>query len=142
MNRATLRQVLTTHFTKDELRNLYFDLGVDYEALPDQGKDAKVRELIAHFEHRGCITELVVRIKQVRPNAFESVPSDERLESRRDTLQQKWDLLNEKINRLHKAHVVEAGVTVEFQLEQEIKKAEAIQAQIGDELDQIEHSLQ
>ncbi|MCP4538843.1 MAG: hypothetical protein GY832_17045 [Chloroflexi bacterium] len=97
MDRATLRQVLAKHFTKDELRTLYFDLDVDYEALPDQGKDAKIRELIAHFANRERTAELLDGIRQARPGVIESyslpdVPglalSEKHLESQRDTLPQ------------------------------------------------------
>jgi len=150
MDRATLRQILTKHFNTDELHNLYFDLSVDYEVLPDQGKDAKIRELIAHFVHRERTAELVDGIRQARPGVIESYPlpdapgrtlADKRLESQRDTVQQEWDILSEKVKRLRKAHAVEAGVMIKFQLEQEILETEARLAQLGDELGRIEHLL-
>jgi hypothetical protein len=157
MDRATLRQVLSIHFNKDELRGLYFDLGVDYEALPERGKDAKIRELIAHFEQRGRTVELVDKIRQIRPQAFESetspdsskdgfvnhtLSSNERLKLQLDALRQEWNPLHEKMKRLRKAHAVEAGVTVKFQLEQQILATEARMAQIDEEMERIEQLLQ
>jgi hypothetical protein len=39
---AMLRHNVTGYFNDGELRNLCFDLGVDYESLPGQGKEGKV----------------------------------------------------------------------------------------------------
>ena len=66
---AELRQILTAHFDDSELRDLCFDLGVDYESLSGQGKSDKARELVAYFERRGHTLELVKTCRQLRPNA-------------------------------------------------------------------------
>ncbi len=67
--RGQLRQILTRHFDDSELRDLSFDLGVDYEALPGRSKQDKARELIAHLERRDRIAELVQACYRLRPRA-------------------------------------------------------------------------
>ena len=68
VDRATLRQILTTYFNESELRNLCFDLGVDYDNLPGEGKGDKARELVALFERCGRPHELVEACQRLRPN--------------------------------------------------------------------------
>lgn len=69
MDLAKLRRILVCYFNDSELRDLYFDLGVDYEALPGQGKRDKARELIAYLDRQERITELVRLGYQLRPHA-------------------------------------------------------------------------
>ena len=52
-----LRQILAERFNEGELRTLCFDLGIDYENLPGQGKADKARELVAYFQRRGDIAK-------------------------------------------------------------------------------------
>ena len=63
-----LRRLLVQQFDINELRTVCFDMNIDYEGLPGDGKGAKVRELLAFLERRGRIHELVDTIKQVRPD--------------------------------------------------------------------------
>lgn len=63
-----LRQVLATRFSEGELQDLCFDLRVDYDSLPGQGKNDKARELIAHLHRRDHILELIRTGEQVRPD--------------------------------------------------------------------------
>ena len=65
--RAKLRQNLAHYFSEDDLCNLCFDLGVDYENFPDT-KSGMARELVAHLERCGRIPELLDICKQRRPN--------------------------------------------------------------------------
>lgn len=69
VDRAKLRQTLADSFSEDELRDLCFDLGVDYENLPGAGKSGKARELIAYAQRRGSLDKLVEQARQLRPNA-------------------------------------------------------------------------
>ena len=64
-----LRQILTNYFDMSELRTLCFDLGVDYESLPGDGKGDKARELVAYFERRGYFSRLVEACYKLRPQA-------------------------------------------------------------------------
>jgi hypothetical protein len=63
-----LRTLLVERFNLEELRTLCFDLGVEYENLPGEGKSAKARELVAHLARRGRTQELVRLIVELRPD--------------------------------------------------------------------------
>jgi hypothetical protein len=63
-----LRNVLIRHLNKGELRTLCFDLGVDYEILPDQNKADMARELVAYLDHYDRIPDLVASGKKRRPD--------------------------------------------------------------------------
>lgn len=63
-----LRQNIIWSFNDGELRTLCFDLGVDYDNLPGDGKENKARELISYCERHGNVVELVNRCIEVRPN--------------------------------------------------------------------------
>ena len=54
-----LRKILTNRFNESELRDLCFDLGLDYDDLPGAGKKDKARELVAYYHRRGRIGELI-----------------------------------------------------------------------------------
>jgi hypothetical protein len=72
---ARLRRILTTRLGERELRDLCFDLGVDYDGLPGAGTGNKARELIAHLERHDRITHLIAIGKQLRPDiAWEHPP--------------------------------------------------------------------
>jgi hypothetical protein len=72
-----LRRILTTRFSDGELRTLCFDLGIDYAALPGEGKADKARELVAYFERRDRILELIDIGKRVRPDiSWNDLPED------------------------------------------------------------------
>jgi hypothetical protein len=63
-----LRQILSRRFDEGELRTLCFDSGMDYDSLPGTGKADKARELVAYFERRERIPDLVRIGKQLRPD--------------------------------------------------------------------------
>ncbi len=67
-SRAQLRRVLDEYFNETELRNLCFDMGIDYEGLSSGGKADKARELIAHCDRHGRVDELERRCRELRPN--------------------------------------------------------------------------
>lgn len=66
--RARLRQRLVDSFSDEELRTLCFDLGVEYENLPAQGKAGKARELTAHLDRTGDLPKLIEKCHRLRPN--------------------------------------------------------------------------
>ena len=68
---AELRQTLSTRYSESELRDLVFDLGLDYDNLPGDGKAGKARELVAYCDRHGLIAELVEAMKKGRPDVFE-----------------------------------------------------------------------
>jgi hypothetical protein len=66
--RARLRQELTDHFSEEELRTLCFDMALDYESLPAQGKAGKAREIVAQVERNDATTKLIEQCRLLRPN--------------------------------------------------------------------------
>jgi hypothetical protein len=56
---VTLRQILSTRLSEEELRTLCFDLGVDYENLGGESKAAHARELVSYFERRERLDDLI-----------------------------------------------------------------------------------
>ncbi len=67
MSLSRLRQILVDRFDDGELRDLCFDLGIDYESLPGKGKSDRARELIAHLERRDGIPRLLAVVRRSRP---------------------------------------------------------------------------
>jgi hypothetical protein len=65
-DRAQLRQFLVAHFSLEELKNLAFDLGVDFELFAHQTKLEFARGLIAYFERRETLSGLVTEILRQR----------------------------------------------------------------------------
>lgn len=63
-----LRRVLVERFDLEELRTACFDLGVDYDTLPGEGKDAKARELVLWLSRRNRLDQLAEYIRQHRPD--------------------------------------------------------------------------
>jgi len=72
---AKLRQQIIEHFDGEEIKTLCFDMGVDYDTLRGEGKEAKVRELVAFLERRGLVLELAKKCSELRPKvAWVEVP--------------------------------------------------------------------
>jgi tetratricopeptide (TPR) repeat protein len=76
MDLPTLRDILSTYFNVDELRNLCFDLNILYEDLGGEGKSGKARELVAYCQRRDRLAELEAACRRLRPNAFQSNQAD------------------------------------------------------------------
>lgn len=65
--RAKLRENLVDYLSDGDVRDLCFDMDIDYESLPGQGKSAKARELITFCERRERLPELVTKLDKLRP---------------------------------------------------------------------------
>ena len=74
-----LRRVLTRLFDEEELETLCFDLNVDYESLPAQGKAGKARELVRLCERLGQTAILEAAIRRERPS-LDTTYSPERVQ--------------------------------------------------------------
>lgn len=71
MTPRELRQILVDHFNLDELRQLCFDLYINYEELP--GGDTlspKAQSLVEYCQRHGKMAELKEQISQARPILF------------------------------------------------------------------------
>lgn len=64
----TLRQLITQHFDRNELHNLYFDLGLDVEEARDERKSELARHLIEACQRRGQLPDLLLLCQQQRPH--------------------------------------------------------------------------
>jgi len=63
-----LREILGDRFSKDDLKTLCFDLSMEYDDLPGEGRSSKARELISYC-HRHCrLRHLVDAGKRQRPD--------------------------------------------------------------------------
>lgn len=62
-----LRIKLEAYFNLDELHTLCFDLQIDYEAIPGNNKQNKVREIILYFKRYKREQELLDYLRKVRP---------------------------------------------------------------------------
>ncbi|MBK8932243.1 MAG: hypothetical protein IPM76_07985 [Chloroflexi bacterium] len=65
--RLILLGLLKQYFNDSELREIFFALGIDYEALPGNGKEEKAREMVLYLERREQITALLDICKRLRP---------------------------------------------------------------------------
>jgi len=66
--RSRLRQFLIERFNMSELKNLCFDLAVDYEMFPYQTKGDLSRELLGYFERKQNLGCLVAEMAKQRPD--------------------------------------------------------------------------
>ena len=78
---ASLRVEMVNHFNESELRNLSFDLQINYDALPGSGTDNKCRELILYCLHRGRLAELLAACAKQRPTLFNSLDNFQELKA-------------------------------------------------------------
>jgi hypothetical protein len=67
VNLKLLRDALDNGYSDAELRDLCFELEVDYEDLPGEGQSAKARELVLFCKRRGLLATLVQYVMRDRP---------------------------------------------------------------------------
>lgn len=65
---SVLRHAILDSFSLTEIQSLCFDLGIDYESLGGEGREAKARELIAYLNRRDRLSELIRYCVEARPN--------------------------------------------------------------------------
>ncbi len=61
------RDLIDQHFTAEELRQLCFDLGIDYENLPGDTRIAKSQALVAHCLRHNRLPQLGAQCRRLRP---------------------------------------------------------------------------
>ncbi len=72
-----LHNLLNRYFSLEEIRTICFNLTVDYDSIPGEGKSAKTRELILGLSRVDRLPQLVNMVREMRPNApWPSVPAD------------------------------------------------------------------
>jgi hypothetical protein len=73
-----LLRAINDSFGENDLRDLCFDLQLDFENLPGPTKKDKARELIIHFDRRKRINVLVATFRELRPSIdLDSIALDE-----------------------------------------------------------------
>ena len=83
MDRVELAKFIRDKFNDSELRDLCFELHIDYESLPGEGKAAKARELVSFCERRDRLPELERTARQVlAAEAQSSVPATDRAQEK------------------------------------------------------------
>ena len=77
--RSRLLQNLVEYFDEEDLRTLCFDMELDYDNLPAQGKAGKARELVLHLDRLKRTDEFIEWCQKTRPNvAWENAPETAR----------------------------------------------------------------
>jgi tetratricopeptide (TPR) repeat protein len=70
---AQLRQSLVESFDENELCDLCFDLRIDYESLPGEGKSAKARELVQYCDRHKRLDELQAASQRAQSQHAEKI---------------------------------------------------------------------
>jgi hypothetical protein len=63
-----LRLVLVMHFDLEELKDLCFALGVNFDDLRGEGRSSKARELVLFMQRRRRLGELLTQVLDARPD--------------------------------------------------------------------------
>jgi hypothetical protein len=66
--RRELREFIDQRFGLTDIRTICFDFGIDFENLVGGGK--KIEALINHMDHRRGLKELLIRLRDDRPEFF------------------------------------------------------------------------
>ncbi|MCB8979199.1 MAG: hypothetical protein H6657_17435 [Ardenticatenaceae bacterium] len=85
-DRHNLRRFLIDAFSEDGIRDVCFELNIDFESLPGPAKPGKIRELIIFCERSGIFEELIKVVRSAR--------SEEKI---RDFLKNETDLAQKQI---------------------------------------------
>jgi len=65
---VVLHKHLVDHFTLDDIRTLCFELSIDYDVLPGEGKESKARELVIYCRNRATLEQLAQSARKARPH--------------------------------------------------------------------------
>jgi hypothetical protein len=76
-NLVDLHRFIQERYSLAELRILCFDLGVDFEDLPGEGKAAKARELVQYVVRSNLMEQLLGELRRSRPALFQEAGLDE-----------------------------------------------------------------
>lgn len=71
VSKSKLRQVLIENFSEQELRELCFDMDLNYEELSGTSIREKALQLLTYFDRRDRLKELIEVCFSLRPNAFQ-----------------------------------------------------------------------
>lgn len=69
--------VMELAYDENELRDLCFEMGVDYESVSGTNKQGKVRSIVSHFFRRNTLDVFRDFLQGDRPNWSWQLPEDE-----------------------------------------------------------------
>ena len=75
LNFGPLRQQMSQAFNLDDLRTLCFDLGIEYEDLAGETKQAKIISLIEYTQRHNRLPHLLETLAKVRPATNWQMPT-------------------------------------------------------------------
>ncbi len=67
-NSKKLNGIIDNHFNLEELKELCFNLNIDYDNLSGETKKIKISELIKYLNRRSNLKKLIELIQTTRPN--------------------------------------------------------------------------
>ena len=74
LDRKATFNLIFTHFNLNEIKGVCFELDIEYESLPGDGtRDDKVRGLIQYCDRHNRKHELLYKLRELRPAAFEGL---------------------------------------------------------------------
>ncbi len=74
---GTLHKQINTYFNFSEVKTLCFNLGVDHENIPGDGRSAFIRNLVVSMAKRNRLQELVDHVREERSFVeWQNVPAD------------------------------------------------------------------
>ncbi len=65
--RATFQDQMAQAFSLDDLREICFELDVNFDSVPGETIDRKTLELYSHMERRGDVYRLAAVCEKLRP---------------------------------------------------------------------------
>ena len=68
MRSLRLARELNQHFGSEDLKELLFALGLEWDDLPGETKGAKVRQMIKYYQRREALSELIEIGRELRPD--------------------------------------------------------------------------
>jgi hypothetical protein len=157
---AVVRTLLEKAFSMSDLDTLAFDLFHElYDRFPaNLTKPQKAIEIVDYAEANGGMSRLLNYVRERNPYQYSQFAgrlvktageeggnrgqiADIYLVQERERLEPQRGLLNEKVKQLRKAHAIEADTSRKFQIEQQLREAEAELNGVVIRLNEIEMGL-
>ena len=120
---VALHKYLVEHFSLEGIRTLCFELSVDYDILPGEGKESKARELVIYCRNRAMLEQLARSAHQARRHLAGSagvMSAQTATRTRTSTgTQQLYELVQEFNRNRHQPYSVQrtiAGDDIVFQM--------------------------
>lgn len=67
MDPRDIREVLNKYLSDDNLRDLCFELGIDYDDLGGDSRHSRIRELIIRYDKNGELEAVITTVAKIKP---------------------------------------------------------------------------